>query len=165
MTLLSYKSSGLEAIDRNGPYLLFAEHHRGLRRAGESLMARAQADDCYSLITEYRVFEKQILEHIRAEEELVLPAFATACPAEAAQIRDAHALLRKRLEATALEIELHSIRLQSIRELLEALDSHAKYEDCTMYPWAQVNVPAPSRSALGARLRASLRRLAQLATH
>ncbi|MGE0401227.1 MAG: hemerythrin domain-containing protein [Kofleriaceae bacterium] len=165
MRPLSYEHHGLEAIERNGPQLLFAEHHRSLRRAGENLMARAHEDDCFALVTEYRMFEKQILEHLRAEEEVVLPAYGQACPAEAAQIREAHAMIRKRLEATALDIELHAIRIDAIRELLALLDEHARFEDRTMYPWAQVHLPATSRTALGDRLIASLRQLAHLMTH
>lgn len=163
MNPLSYGSTGLEAIDRNGPRLLFAEHHTSLRRAGEDLMARAHEDDCLELVEQYRTFEAQILEHMRAEEELVLPAYAEACPAEAATIHAEHAALRQQLERTALEIELHSVRIDTIRALLATLEAHSKYEDLTMYPWAQVNLPATTQSAVKSRLLASIRKLARFA--
>ena len=164
MRPLSYQPAGLEAIDRNGPHLLFAEHHRSLRRAAEDLMARAHEDDCFALVAEYSAFERQVLEHMRAEEELVLPAYAKACPVDAAQIRAGHALIRRRLESTALDVELHSVRIAALRDLLAVLDAHAKFEDGTMYPWAQVHLPAPTRSALGERLLAGIRKLARIAT-
>jgi hypothetical protein len=163
MSLLSYKPTGLEAIENNGPRILFAEHHLSLRRAGEDLMARGYEDDCHELVAQYRIFEAQILEHMRAEEELVLPAYAQAWPEEAATIRAEHAALRKQLERTALDIELHAVRLDAIRALLATLEAHAKYEDRTMYPWAQIHLPDTSKSTIAARLLASLRKLAKLA--
>jgi hypothetical protein len=164
MNPLAYEPSGLEAIEHNGPHLLFAEHHRSLRRAGEDLMARAHEDDCFALVTEFRTFEEQILEHMRAEEEIILPAFAKANPEEAKAIVEAHGDIRKQLELTALDVELHCIRIESIRNLLAALDEHAKREDREMYPWAQVHLSDASRSAIGSRLLESIRKLANLAT-
>ncbi len=160
MRATSYNPTGLEAIDQNGPQLLFAEHHRSLRRAAEDLMARAHEDDCFSLVAEFRAFEKQILEHVQAEEDIVLPAYAVAFPEEAAEIRRGHAAIRKQLEQTALDCELHSIRIEAIRDLLAKLEDHAKYEDQTMYPWAQVHLPVASRNAIGTILRTSIRKLA-----
>lgn len=162
MSTLSYEPSGLEAVDRNGPHLLFAEHHRNLRHVGEDLMARAYEDDCFSLVAAYRAFEKQILDHMQAEEDLVLPAYGAACPDEAAAIRATHETLRRQMERTALDVELHAVRLQAIRTLLEALDEHAQLEDRTMYPWAQVHLHAAARGAIGARIVASMRQLADL---
>jgi hypothetical protein len=163
MRPFSYEPRGLEAMDNNGPHLLFAEHHRSLRRAAEDLMARAHEDDCLSLVTEFRAFEKQVLEHMRAEEDIMLPGYADACPEEAQAIRRAHETIRKQLERTALDCELHSIRIEAIRNLLAMLDDHAKYEDRTMYPWAQVHLPIASRNALSSWLLASIRKLAELA--
>jgi hemerythrin superfamily protein len=163
MRPLSYESYGLEAVEQNGPHLLFAEHHRSLHRAGEALMARAREDDCDSVVPEFRTFEKQVLDHMRAEEDIILPAFADASPTEAADIRNAHATIRKQLERTALDVELHAIRVEAIRNLLAMLDDHAKYEDRTMYPWAQIHLPLKSRSALGGRILASIRKLAEIA--
>lgn len=162
MQALSYEPSGLEAIDHNGPHLLFAEHHRSLHRAGEDLIARALEDDCFSLVVGYRAFEKQILEHMAAEEELVLPAYAEACPTEAAAIREAHEVLRRQMERTALDVELHAVRIGALRDLLATLERHAEAEDKTLYPWAQVHMPAANQGALGTRLVASMRQLARL---
>lgn len=164
MNPLSYEQRGLEAIEHNGPRLLFAEHHRSLRRAGEDLMAGAHEDDCLSLVAEYRTFEQQILEHMRAEEDVILPAFTEEDPVEAAAIRAGHDAIRKQLEQTALDVELHCVRIDAIKALLAVLDEHAKQEDRTMYPWAQVHLSDASRSAIGTRLMAGIRALAKLAT-
>jgi hypothetical protein len=162
MNPLHYESRGLEAIEHNGPRLLFAEHHLSLRRAAEDLMGRAHEDDCFALVAEFRTFEQQVLEHMSLEEETILPVFAEADPAEAAAIRDEHDKLRKQLERTALDVELHCIRIDSIWTLLAVLDDHAKREDQKMYPWAQVHLPASSRNTIGARLLASIQKLARV---
>ncbi len=164
MNPLSYEQRGLEAIEHNGPRLLFAEHHRSLHRAGEDLMGRAHEDDRFSLVAEYRTFEHQILEHMRAEEDVILPAFAEVDPVEAAAIREGHDAIRKQLEQTALEVELHCVRIETIASLLATLDDHAKREDRTMYPWAQVHLSDESRTAIGTRLMSGIRALANLAT-
>lgn len=163
MNPLSYKPTGLEAIDNNGPRLLFAEHHRSLRRTGEDLIARCHEDDCRTIVLEYRVFERQLLEHMRAEEDLVLPEFAKVDPEEAAAIVNTHQILRKQLERTGFDVELHAVRLESIRTLLAALDEHAKREDRKMYPWAQMHLPVKARDAIGERMFASIRKLTKLA--
>ena len=160
MTILSYAPIGLEAIDSNGPRILFAEHHRQLRRAGTELMCIAHEDDCFALVAAFRNLEQQLREHMRAEEELVLPAYTEAFPEDATAVRDAHAAIRKQLDQTALDIELHAVRLVSIRALLALLDEHAKAEDLRMYPWAQVHLPITTRSTIGARMIESIRMLA-----
>jgi hypothetical protein len=163
MNPFSYELTVLEAIDDNGPSILLAEHHRSLRRAGEDLMGRCHEDNSLAVIAEFRVFERQVLEHMRLEEEIVVPAFAEVDPDEAVAILDAHRLLRKQLERGAVDIERHSLRLPTMRGLLDALDDHAKREDSKMYPWAQIHLPAKTRDAIGERMFASMRRLAKLA--
>lgn len=154
MTGLSYKACGLEAIDRNGPHLLFAEHHRCLRRAGARLLRRADGGN--SLVAEYRAFEAQVLEHIEAEEVLILPAFTAAAPDEAAAIRAGHTEIRAQLVRTASDIEAPS-RLASVRTLLALLDDHSKREDRVMYPWALMHLPAP-RDGVATRVLTALTR-------
>lgn len=160
MSLTSYRLRGLEAMDANGPALLLADHHRSLQAIGHRVLVAAHCDDPLALHTAYRDFEHQVCEHMAAEEELILPAFSTAKPEEAAAIRADHAVLRARLERVAMAIELHEVRLALVRELLEALDEHARREDRTMYPWAQVHLPEAARNSLAARLRRSLERIA-----
>jgi hypothetical protein len=166
MNPTSYESSPRvrqEAITNDGPLILFAEHHRILRRAAEDLLACCYEDNCRALIAEFRIFERQLIEHMTVEEELVLPAFAAIAAEEAAAILEAHRALRKQLERTAVDVELHSIRIASIRTLLAALDASAEHEDRTMYPWAQMYLPKAARDVIAERMFASVRKLTRLA--
>ncbi|HEY4175477.1 MAG TPA: hemerythrin domain-containing protein [Kofleriaceae bacterium] len=164
MNFERYTPRGLEAMDANGPRLLFAEHHRELERACKALLARAYEGDCHSLLDQYRPFEQHVLEHMRAEEEAVLPYFEKEHAQEAAEIRAAHEKLRRRLESTACDLELHSARIDNLRELVTELRQHAAEEDRVMYPWAQVHLPVPALRASWERLMASLRHLIRLGT-
>lgn len=161
MTLDSYRPCGLEETTANGPSLLLAEHHRELRKIGNELMACAEEQDTRALIEQYRTFEQHVLEHMRAEEQLILPEFERENPTEAAEIRAGHERLRRQLDATACQIELHEVRLETLRALGEELEQHARREDKIMYPWAQVHLPRDRQHVLRDRLLASLRRLAR----
>ncbi|CAN5871575.1 hypothetical protein BH11MYX2_BH11MYX2_08550 [soil metagenome] len=160
MTNSAYTQYGLEALDANGPLLLFAEHHRSLHRAGESMLANACEGDCVGLVAEYRSFERQVCEHLDAEEELVLPCFERENVVDAATIRAEHSELRKVLEQTGLALELHEVRLEALRHVLERLRAHATFEDRTMYPWAQVHLPLHEKERTFEWLTRSLQKLA-----
>lgn len=164
MSLTSYRPHGLEAMDANGPALLLAAHHEHLIALGQRVLVAAHGDDHHALHAAYRELERHIRDHMAAEEDLILPAFAAVEPEEAAVIRAEHALLRGRLERMAVAIELHQVRLLPLRELLQAHEEHAKREDRTMYPWAQVHLPAGERTSLVARIRDSLTKLVHSAS-
>lgn len=159
MTLTSYQHCGLEEIDANGPDLLLGEHHQILREAGRELLELAKGDDHRGLPQTFRTFEHQVREHLVAEELSILPEYTVADPAAAARVRADHAVLRAQLDRSAVEIELLDSRVAAIETLLVYVESHARREDCSMYPWAQVHLPRPAHESLFTRLRHSFARL------
>ncbi len=156
---------GLDAGPANGPRLLLAEHHRALEEAGSELLARTYADEPRSLAAEYRVFEREVLDHLAAEELVILPGYQAAAPREAAAIRADHAEIRQQLFRVGLEIDLHLIRAHTVERLLSQLREHALREDMAMYPWAQLNLPLSTKRRLFVRLGKGIRRLASLRAH
>ena len=155
------RSGGLDADVANGPRLLLAEHHRATEQACTALLARTYADDPHELVAQYRAFEHALLEHLAAEEELILPAYAQHDPADAQAIRDDHEAIRKALNRLGIEVELHVVRAHSVHELVDSLRAHAAREDAAMYPWAQVHLPLVTRRQLFVRVGRSLRALVQ----
>ncbi len=145
----------------NSPDLLLAEHHRATEQACTALLARRYSDDPLELVAHYRSFEHALLEHLAAEDELILPAYAEHAPTEAQAIRDDHAAIRKALNRIGLEVELHVVRAHSVNELVDSLRAHAAREDTVMYPWAQVHLPPVTRRQLFLRIGRSLRALVQ----
>jgi hypothetical protein len=108
------------------------------------------------LCERWRSFEGQVLAHIQAEEDAILPAYAQAAPEAAAGIRADHQRLRELLARLGVEIDLHEIRLRTVKAMLESLRDHADREDRSMYPWAQRSLPLPRLVALRERVEAWL---------
>ena len=154
--------SGLDAGAANGPRLLLGEHHRALEEAGSDLLARTYADEPRALSAEYRVFEREVLDHLAAEELVILPGYQVASPRDADVIRADHAAIRQLLFRVGLEIDLHLIRAHTVERLLAQLREHAEHEDTAMYPWAQLHLPLSTKRRLFVRLGHGIRTLASL---
>jgi len=160
--MLTSSATGLDAGAANGPRLLLAEHHRALEEAGSELLARTYADEPRALSQEYRVFEREVLDHLAAEELVILPGYQDASPHDAAAIRADHAAIRQQLFRVGLEIDLHLIRAHTVERLLAQLREHAQREDAAMYPWAQLHLPLSTKRRLFVRLGRGIKTLTAL---
>lgn len=139
--------------------LLLPEHHKEIEAACTALLDTTYAEDPRELVAQYRRFECALLEHLAAEEELIVPIFGEHAPAEAAKIFAEHAELREALSKLGLEVELHVVRASSVHALVEALRAHGFREDAAMYPWARAHLPLDTRRQLFVRIGRSLRGL------
>lgn len=137
---------------RRGLQLLLPDHHRRLAAKCRELLAWAYTDDTRELAAAWRELEAELNDHIAAEEEVILPAYAQHAPDNAKQILDDHARLRELLTPIGVEIERHETRAARLRRLAEALDAHTLFEEATMYPWAQNNLTAVARRLLFIRI-------------
>lgn len=144
---------------RNQPRLLLPEHHRELEAACQALLDCTYGDDPRALILQYRAFEHATLDHLAAEEELILPAYMEHAPDEARVVWDEHAAIRQLLFRIGVEVELHIVQAATVKQLVDALQSHAAREDAAMYAWAQDHLPLSVRRQLFVRIGRSLRSL------
>lgn len=131
---------------------LLHDHHRELERACADLLGECYADDRLAVVDAWRRFERRVLAHIAAEEELVLPAYEVDHADDAALIRRGHQGLGAILTPLAIEVELHVIRADTVERLVAALRAHGAHEDEAMYPWAERHLDAGARAAMAARL-------------
>lgn len=138
---------------------LLLKHHRALETACQALLAHTYGDDPRELVFNYRAFERSTLEHIAAEEDLLLPAYAEHAPEDARSIRDDHVAIRQLLFRVGIDVELHSVRVDTVKQLIEKLQAHAAREDAAMYPWAQEHLPLTLQRQLFVRIGRSLRSL------
>lgn len=138
---------------------LLVEHHRALETACQTLLAQTYLDDPRELVFHYRAFERATLEHLAAEDDLILPDYAERVPDDARSIRDDHAAIRQLLFRIGIDVELHVVRVDTVKELIEKLQVHAAHEDAAMYPWAQDHLPLSTRRQLFVRIGRSLRSL------
>lgn len=144
------------------PRAMLVEHHRVTEEACTALLARTYADDPLELVTHFRVFERALLEHIAAEEELILPEYASHAPEDAQAIRADHAAIRDALNRVGIEVELHVIRAHTVERLVASLRAHAAREDGGMYPWARENLSPSTHEELIQRVARSLRELLEI---
>ena len=126
--------------------LLLPEHHEEVYAACEVLRASVVTDDPLDVLARYRNLEHAVLEHMKAEEDFILPAYAKHARTDAAAIRATHDELRRKLHRLGVDTELRALWLEAIDRLVATLRAHAAHEDRGMYPWAQtVLAPATKR--------------------
>lgn len=159
--MMDSHSERFEITAANGPRLLLADHHRELEEMCNALLASAYEDCARSLTEQYRVFERAVLEHLEAEDMLLLPGYGLHAPDDAHAIGEEHAAIRRLLFLLGIEVELHLVRLETLRSLIATLHAHAAREDRTLYPWAQAHLPLSAKRRLFVRIGRSLRALAE----
>ena len=137
---------------RRGLRLLLPDHHRRLEAKCNELLAWAYTDDFRELTARWRELEAELLDHIAAEEEVILPGYAKHAPDDAKRILEDHARIRELVTPVGVEIELHQTRASRLRLLTEALAAHAEHEDSLMYPWAELNLVQVAQHLLFTRI-------------
>jgi hypothetical protein len=142
--------------------LLLAEHHRAMEAACTDLLGHTYADEPFELVGEYRRFEHEVLAHLAAEEELLLPAYARHAPDDARELEEDHEELRRLLYRIAIDVELHVVRAATVDQLIARLREHAAHEEQGLYTWAAGALDALARDQLRARLAPSIVELDQL---
>jgi hemerythrin-like domain-containing protein len=133
--------------------LLLPEHHRHVQRLLKSLAIQVREDDPRDLCAYWTTFERELNDHIAAEEEFLLPAFARAFPHDAATVYREHERIRELLDDLGLQIDLHCVRAEVVDQLIQRLAEHADREDALLYPWAAANLPTYDRALPDIRAR------------
>jgi hemerythrin superfamily protein len=128
-------------------------HHREIEAACLEIMSAGFADDARDLTFRWGKVERELLEHMAAEERMVLPAYQRANPENAQDLRDEHAVLRERALDIGIAIQLHTIRCEHLQQFVDRLRAHARHEEASLYRWAQGNLDAGHRHTLLALVR------------
>lgn len=94
-------------------------------------------------------FCAEMLAHIEAEQNYMLPEFAKEHAEEAKLIIEEHALVRALLATITEQIARRAAHPDTIRKLIEAVRANGTREQKSLYPWAEHGVClADSRAAL-----------------
>ena len=92
--------------------------------------------------------------HLRVEESSMIPALQRVAPTDARVLLEEHRHIRTRLTELGVALDLHTIRLESVRAFVDELRAHAKSEDRMLYRWAEERLDhADQDSALRSLLR------------
>jgi hemerythrin superfamily protein len=105
--------------------------------------------------------EAELLAHLKAEEELIMPSFSKVHPQQAARIRRDHDEIREELQQLGIALDLHTLRAERADAFVHSLREHASYEDEMFYRWAQSSLPEGERRSVFGRLRSLLHTQAQ----
>lgn len=96
-------------------------------------------------------FEDEAREHFRAEEELLLPAFARHVPADdpdIVRVLIEHVELRRR----AADLTRGMVDADELHALGDLLNDHVRHEERTLYPRIEAALEGEELVALGAVL-------------
>lgn len=145
------------------PKTLLTEHHYQLEAACCELLGRTYADEPAALVTEYRRFEHEMLEHLRVEEELLFPEYAEYAPGDARKLRYEHDELRRMLFRVGVDVELHTVRAHHVDRLITELRAHGAREEEGLYAWAAMHLSAPAKQHVSERIRRSFAMLGDYA--
>jgi hemerythrin-like domain-containing protein len=110
--------------------------HRHIEELLEQTKSAVQVDHPRALCEAWTSFERELTEHMRFEEEVLLPRFAEVDPAEAHALRVEHDELRRLIGELGIRTDLHALRADVADELFARLRAHAQREDASLYPWA-----------------------------
>ncbi len=138
----------------------FLADHRRLEHLLDQLTEAFEANDREGIQRIWTDLESSLLVHIEAEEKFLIPALRRRRETEAVTILDEHKRLRARLAELGAGIDLHIVRLETARALVEDLRSHAKYED-QVYQWADTELAESERSSLVSAIAQTARRVAR----
>jgi hemerythrin superfamily protein len=111
------------------------DDHQALEGDFEDLLNRVHVDDTCIIEECWDRFEKRLRDHMRFEEEKLLPAYARERPEIAMWIREDHEKIEQALDEIGLEIQLHQLREEKARAFVALLREHAAREARSIYGW------------------------------
>jgi len=115
--------------------------HRALDSLFETLLLDMEGGDPACCQSSWARFEQALLNHIDAEEIFLLPSFDAVDRSEAFRIRQEHATLRHLLADMGVRLELHAVKEEDVKRLVDAIRQHARREEEILYRWADELAP------------------------
>lgn len=112
--------------------VLLGEHVR-LEAAMTELANSVEGADPAALTADWRRFERALIDHLELEEHDILPAVEPIDPSAIARVREDHAAIRTLVDELGVEVELHTLREETVDRFLALLRAHAAHEDATIY--------------------------------
>jgi hemerythrin-like domain-containing protein len=111
-----------------------AELESRLRRLADSVDAN---DPCSELRNIWAGFESNLLDHLDTEERCFFPLVAREHRAEIEALRAEHQHIRSAVAELGVCVELHTLRKQTVTDLIEFLRRHSEHEGTSLYEWSE----------------------------
>jgi len=136
----------------------FLADHRRLEWLLDRLISAFEANERDEIQRSWTDLESSLLVHIDAEEKVLVPALRRRREKEAISILEDHKRIRARLAELGAGIDLHIVRLETARALVQDLRSHAQSED-RIYEWADTELAEADRISLVSAIAQTARRI------
>lgn len=120
----------------DAPRLL--DEHSFLERLLDEAIGLAEAKDWSGFELKWDALLRAAEEHMRYEENLLLPAFARSgatAQKVAERLRADHASLREELHFLDGETQLPDLFVEQLHYLAQSLRTHKEHEERMLYPW------------------------------
>lgn len=135
-----------------------AEIHDLLQRLAQDANAPLPG----ALDATWSVFERRLIRHMEAEERFLLPLLEASHPKEVARVQDEHARIRDLIAELGVAVELHTIRVEHVSDLIALLKAHAEHEDRALYQLAGEKASTAIEHGIARQLQSAIEGLASL---
>lgn len=109
--------------------------HRALAELLTQLTSAIEGANSPTLCEQWAQFERELRDHLDAEERFLFPLAASAHRDDVEVLRAEHQHIRRALSELGFAVELHTLRKASVDELIAYLQQHALREDHSLYQW------------------------------
>lgn len=121
------------------------DDHRAIDRRLSDLANAVEGADFRTILQVFREIDGGLRAHIDGEERYLFDRFDELHAAEIGELRREHEDFRRTLDELSIQTELHTLRKESVDDLVARLRSHAVKEDHTLYKWAD-DGPHPEKT-------------------
>ncbi len=116
-----------------------------------------ESDDRERIASVWTELETMLIRHLDVEDDLLIPRVAVVSMRDARTLLEEHKHFRKKLAELSTAVDLHTLRLEPVRDFVDQLRAHARREDATLYAFGDEHLSDTDREAVLAALTASRR--------
>jgi iron-sulfur cluster repair protein YtfE (RIC family) len=111
----------------------FLEDHRRLEALMERVEKACADGDRQEIAKLWDDFDAGLVAHLEAEETFLFPALRQFSERDARALTEEHKHIRERLAELDAAVDLHIVRLTTVKEFIDELQAHAAHEDALLY--------------------------------
>jgi hemerythrin-like domain-containing protein len=135
------------------------EDHRSLEKLFERLLEAIESNDRDRIRALWSTFERRLGWHIDLESRALIPELRKENAAEAEWLVNEHESIRRGLLELGTAVDLHMLRYDAARALIEEVREHTAHEDAVLYRWADATLSPNDKMTFA---QAALRTIRQL---